>query len=78
MLFITYFLLCYFFVNTLGQCPENVQTIPEFDGSKVPIILKSLKMYFVTFKILTFKKYTFLKIVFRKLVSGNWKHKFCY
>ena len=45
MIFITYFLLCFFCVNTLGQypgCPENVQTIPEFDGNKVPIILKSM------------------------------------
>ena len=46
MISIKYFLLCYFFVNTLGQypgCPENVQTIPEFDGNKVlPIILKSV------------------------------------
>ena len=62
MLFITYFLLCYFFVNTLGQnpgCPENVQTIPEFDGNKVGTYMVGtyyistyyfeigLKMYFI-------------------------------
>jgi len=37
MILITYFLLCFFCVITLGQfpgCPENVQTIPEFDGNK--------------------------------------------